>query len=337
MGLFEKFTETVIVKSSNELEKQIVALKKLQEKYPNNEKVEKQLKLCELGLYGENKIEYELKNANIGMYVLRDVNLKYEDMTAQIDYMIITPAYIYFVECKNLVGNITINNRGEFVREYTYKGKKIKEGIYSPIRQTERHLEIFKKIRTQRRNSLIDRIFRELGEKRFKPLVVIANPKSILNIKDAPKEIKDKVIRADSLISYIKKDIQSTDKDLLWNKETMYTNALSIMQNYNQKIEKNYEEELEGRLERSTKEKQIQPLDVSNDNNEKLRAELIAFRKNRAKEKNVPPYYIFNNEELELLLKYKPRSIEKLREENILADVKIRLHGKGIVEIINNQ
>ena len=68
------------------------------------------LKLCELGLKGEKEIEFELKNANIGMYVLHDINMKYEDLTAQIDYIIITPASMYFIECKNLVGNITVNN-----------------------------------------------------------------------------------------------------------------------------------------------------------------------------------------------------------------------------------
>ena len=70
------------------------------------------LKLCELGLKGEKEIEFELKNSNIGMYVLHDINMKYEDLTAQIDYIVITPASMYFIECKNLVGNIRVNSRG---------------------------------------------------------------------------------------------------------------------------------------------------------------------------------------------------------------------------------
>ena len=104
------------------------------------------LKLCELGLKGEKEIEFELKNSNIGMYVLHDINMKYEDLIAQIDYIVITPASMYFIECKNLVGNIRVNSRGEFIREYIYNKRKVKEGIYSPIRQAERHIEIFKKI-----------------------------------------------------------------------------------------------------------------------------------------------------------------------------------------------
>jgi len=205
MGIFDKFNDTIFYKKDNELEVQVEILKKLLEKY-NNEELKHKLRICELGLYGENEIEFELKNANIGMYVLRDVNLKYNDLTAQIDYIIITPGYVYFVECKNLIGNITINNRGEFIREYSYNGKTVKEGIYSPIRQAERHVEVFKKIWSERNNGLLDKLFSEQKQRWFKPLVVIANSKSILNTKFAPKEIKNKLIKSDSLINYIKKD-----------------------------------------------------------------------------------------------------------------------------------
>ena len=125
MELFKKFTETIFYKKDSQLEEQISALKELQQEYPNNSKLNYKLKLCELGLIGENEIEFELKNANIGMYILHDVNLKYKDLTAQIDYIIITPGYTYFVECKNLIGNISVNNRGEFIREYIYNHKKI--------------------------------------------------------------------------------------------------------------------------------------------------------------------------------------------------------------------
>jgi len=334
MGLFEKFTETIFYKSDNQLELQIEALRNLLEKYPNNEKLKYKLKICELGLYGEKEIEFELKNANIGMYVLRDVNLKYNDMTAQIDYIIITPGYIYFIECKNLIGNITVNERGEFIREYDYNGKKIKEGIYSPIRQSERHLEIFKKIWTQKRNGFWDKIFREQRQSWYKPLVVIANSKSVLNIKYAPKEIKSKIVKSDSLIDYIQKDIKKTDKELLGNKQSMQTAAFNIMQNYNQEINRDYEKELEELIKKDTSEKNKVSLGTENIIDEKLKIELINFRKNRAKEKNIPAYYVFNNEELELLIKYKPDSIEKLRENKILSDVKIKLHGEYIIEII---
>lgn len=70
----------------------------LLEKYPDNEKLQNELKICEIGLQGEKEIAFELKNANIGMYGLHDLNLEYKDLKAQVDYIIITSVYIYFDE-----------------------------------------------------------------------------------------------------------------------------------------------------------------------------------------------------------------------------------------------
>lgn len=89
LDIFNKFTETIFYKNDSELEFQIEALKKLHEEYPKNEIILQKLKLCELGLAGEKEIEFELKNANIGMYVLHDVNLQFEDLKAQVDYILI--------------------------------------------------------------------------------------------------------------------------------------------------------------------------------------------------------------------------------------------------------
>ena len=105
-----KFTDTIFYKKDSELEYQIEALKKVKESYPNNYAISKKLILAELGLKGEKEIEFELKNADIGMYVLHDINMQYKDIKAQIDYIIITPAKFYFVECKNLIGDIIVNS-----------------------------------------------------------------------------------------------------------------------------------------------------------------------------------------------------------------------------------
>lgn len=329
MELFKKFTETIFYKKDNQLEEQISALKELQREYPNNSKLNYKLKLCELGLIGENEIEFELKNANIGMYILRDVNLKYNDLTAQIDYIIITPGYTYFVECKNLIGNITVNNRGEFTREYIYNHKKIVEGIYSPIRQAERHIEIFKKIFDESQTSFMDKIFKNIRTSWLKPLVVLANSKNILKLTYAPKSIKNQIVRSDSLINYIKRDINSLNKDYLSSQKYMNNLAFNIMQNYNQDIEKNYKEDFRKWLEKDNKP------NFKNINNEKIKTELINYRKNKSQEKNIPAYYIFTNEELNLLLNLLPKNYQELEKSNILSNVKLKLHGQEIINIIN--
>ena len=141
-----RFKDTVFYKENSDLQEKYKALKQLNEEYPNNEKIKHEKYIIKKGLDGENEIIYQLKKANIGMYVLRDIKLKYEDLTAQIDYIIITPIYTYYVECKNLFGNIIVTDRGDFIREYTINGKKIKKGIYSPLRQVEQQREVVRKI-----------------------------------------------------------------------------------------------------------------------------------------------------------------------------------------------
>lgn len=118
------FKDAIFYKENSDLQDRYDALKKLNEEYPNNEELMSAMYFIKKGFEGENEIAYQLKKSNIGMYVLRDVKVKYEDLTAQIDYVIITPVFIYYVECKNLVGNITVDEKGDFIREYTINGKK---------------------------------------------------------------------------------------------------------------------------------------------------------------------------------------------------------------------
>ena len=289
------------------------------------------LKLCELGLKGEKEIEFELKNANIGMYVLHDINMKYEDLTAQIDYIIITPASMYFIECKNLVGNIIVNSRGEFIREYTYNRKKVKEGIYSPIRQVERHIEIFKKIWNSKNTKLINKFQMKNFDKWCKYIVVMTNSKSILDIKSAPKEIKNKIVRSDSLVKYLQNDVNNTDKDMRYTAKEMKDNAFGIMNNYNVIIDRDYEQELRDWLKNniSLENSLNKIVDSCKENREELlKKELKDFRRITSREKNIPAYYIFNNDELEKLVKYKPKNIIELKNLKILSDIKIKVHGQ---------
>ncbi len=78
-----------------------------------------------------------------------DLHYEFEGLTAQIDYLIITRKRIFVVECKNLFGNIEINNSGDFIRTMEFNRKYKKEGIYSPITQNKRHLDLLKQIRRE--------------------------------------------------------------------------------------------------------------------------------------------------------------------------------------------
>lgn len=88
-----------------------------------------------------------MKNSGMDMYILHDIYLETGDLTAQIDYIVITRQHIYVIECKNLIGNIYVDNKGAFVCNYEVSGKKIKDGIYSPVTQNQRHLQVMKEVR----------------------------------------------------------------------------------------------------------------------------------------------------------------------------------------------
>ena len=331
MGLIDsaidafRFKDTVFYKENSDLQSKYDALKKLNEEYPNNEELLSELFIVKKGLDGENEIAYQLKKAHIGMYVLRDIKVKHEDLTAQIDYVIITPVYTYYVECKNLVGNITVTDKGDFIREFTINGKKIKKGMYSPLRQVEAQREVIRKI-WESNSSAIKKFF---ASKNFdyyrRVLVVAANQDTILNTNRAPKEMKYKILRADALVRQIEYDLDHRGNDeYLESKKGMEEMAQSYV-DLSSKEEINYYDYY--------KEKYCN--DVSAPINDDLKDRLIELRKNRSNEMNIPAYYVFTNEELDKLVEMRPKTIEELKNANILTTIKIKTHGEEIIKVIN--
>ena len=319
-----RFKDTVFYKENSDLQDKYNALKKLNDEYPNNEDLLCELYIVKKGLDGENEIAYQLKKAHIGMYVLRDIKVKHEDLTAQIDYVIITPVYTYYVECKNLVGNITVTDKGDFIREFTINGKKIKKGMYSPLRQVEAQREVIRKI-WESNSSAIRKFF---ASKNFdyyrRVLVVAANQDTILNTNRAPKEIKYKILRADSLIRQIEYDLNHRENDeYLDSKKSMEEIAQSYI-NLSNNEDINYYEYY--------KNKYCNNVVSMNDD---LKDRLIELRKVRSSEMNIPAYYVFTNDELDKLVELRPKTIEKLKNANILSPIKIKTHGKIIIEEIN--
>ncbi len=319
-----KFKDTVFYKEDSDLQNQYNALKKLNEEYPNNENLINKLYMIKKGLDGENEISYQLKNAHIGMYVLRDVKVKYEDLTAQIDYVIITPIYTYFVECKNLVGNITVTEKGDFIREFEINGKKIKKGIYSPLRQVEAQREVIRKI-WESHTSKIRQLFASKNFEHYRRvLVVAANQDTILNTSKAPENMKHKILRADALIRQIEYDIEHRNSDdRAYSKKEMEALAKSYMDNIIDDEVDYYELYKE------------QYCNQQQSDHNALKNELIRLRKDRAEKLNIPAYYVFTNEELDKLVEVRPKTVEELRNSNILPPIKVKTHGVQIITEIN--
>ena len=320
-----RFKDTVIYKENSDLQNKYDALKKLNEEYPNNEDLLSELFIVKKGLDGENEISYQLKKAHIGMYVLRDIKVRYEDLTAQIDYIIITPVYTYYVECKNLVGNITVTDKGDFIREIEINGKKIKKGMYSPLRQVEAQREVIRKI-WESNSSAITKFFASKNFEYYRRvLVVAANQDTILNTNRAPKDMKYKILRADSLVRQIEYDLNHKGND-------EYVESRKGMESMAQAyVDLSIKDEIDyySYYKKKYCETIITPI------NDDLKERLIELRKTRSNNMNIPAYYVFTNDELDKLVELRPKSVEELKEANILTTIKIKTHGEEIIKEIN--
>lgn len=303
--------------------------------------------MIKLGSQGEKNVYFELKNSFLPMYVLHDIRIQHEDYNAQLDFVIITNRFICILETKKLNGDITINNQGEFIRTFrNSKGKFIKkEGMYSPISQNQRHVRI-----------LQDMLIKEKVIKATPviSLVVMANPKNIIDFKFAPKEIKQQIVKYDQLTPFLKKMIQKNDAVNL-SIVTMQDIAGALLKHHVETedgIVKKYEHLLvdevilvEAEVKKEIKhETPVVEQNVmkqatqgcSSDENveiDVIRTKLVNFRKAQAKEEGIAAYYIFNNNQMEDLIAKMPKSKEELCKCSGFGPVKAEKYGNQIVRI----
>lgn len=201
--VFFSSKKPVILKEGSEAEEQLRQLEEIHNKLsPQGQRqLESDMRLIKAGLVGEDRVMFELKNSHMEMFVLQDLYLEYEGLTAQIDFLVLTPQRNFVIECKNLVGSIEVNQRGEFIRTFE-NGKH--EGIYSPITQNQRHLGLIRSMREAHRSLFANIVAGNSFDDVYQSLIVLANPKTLLRNQGAKKEVLDMVIRSDQLVSTIK-------------------------------------------------------------------------------------------------------------------------------------
>ncbi len=262
MGLFSK-PEVVFLKESSDATDY---LHKLEELLPEangevKKQIQKEIAITKAGIAGEDNIAFELRNSGMDMFVLRDIFLRTEDgREAQIDFVVVTKVQTFLIECKNLFGNIKINSRGEFIRSFQLGDRKYKEGIYSPISQSERHALVYRDCRSERKGKVMRALWNHWYYKTFvDSLVVLANEKTIIDDKEAPKEVRNKVYRADQLNSVIAKMVKKMDK--FENRSTIaeMRSQAEIILEMNQDSQKKYAEKFEKIVEQMKAESEKVP------------------------------------------------------------------------------
>lgn len=317
-----RFKNQVLYKEDTTTQKELDRMKEYLKTHPNKD-LENKVKLFEYGLAGEKQVLYELLHSGIGMYILHNVSFEYKGKSAQIDFVVITARCTYFIECKNFIGNITINSKGDFVRTYMKNNRKVTEGTYNPITQSKRHLEIIKEENYDNANILYKMNFEKTFDSFHDYIVVMANPKTIINDKYAPKNIKERLVKADQIIECLKR-LESKRDPFRFEKDIKKVADVYIESNREKSLLKSFiaEDEKEN---------------IKGDNKETIRSELKKYRLQKAKSLNYKPYFIFNDQTLEEILSIMPRTLTDLKKISGFGDKKIEFYGQDIINIINER
>jgi len=306
------------VKDFSKENDQLTALNELFNKVVDSEKkdnIERDIKLLRYGLDGENNVYFELKNSFLPILCLHDVRLEYGDYVAQLDFVVISNKFTVILETKKLSGNISIDQDGNFVRTMKNRyGKEYKEGIYSPITQNIRHVDILKHVLSKEL---------QINNMPMLSLVVMANPKTIIKKYKCPAEIERTLIKYDQIKATLEKYQNDKANQYDLPEKDMFDIA-NLLVRLNTPIDMDF----------------VAKYQLSNDeyqrkSEEQLREELTAYRLQTSRDENIKAYYIFNNAEMEDMIVRYPRTEEELLAVKGFGKAKMEKYGDAILGIFN--
>lgn len=339
MGIFDKLREPVVLKDNSDAIKQIEQLNNYLNTAPEDIKpqIQQDIRLLQYGIRGEEALMFELKNSHLPMYIMHDLFFELNGLKAQIDFLIVTRKLVIILECKNLFGNINIDNQGNFTRTVQLGNRFKKTGIYSPIAQNERHIKMIREIRRESKSVIFRKAFEKYFDDIYKSIVVLANPSSVLEMRYAPKEIKDKIVRLDGLTRYIEKLHEQSD---LHNRSDKEMKELADF--YCEKSVQNTKDYTEkyriGITDDDIQFEKTQENEISDNNSigtEKtpLYEALRSYRYNKNRDEGVKPYYLFNNSQLDALISADPHSINDIKKVSGFGEIKCSKYGEDILSI----
>lgn len=322
-NLFMKKREPVFLKEDSSLVESLEELKAMLDKLKGSdlESLERDIFLIEQGITGEKNVEFELRNSYFPIIVLKDLYYELGDQTAQIDFLVFTSKLMFIIECKNLYGNLTIDRQGNFVRTLNYGKKTWKEGIYSPITQNQRHKDLLHKMTVESKTNLFKKY---LADSRFDkyciPVVVLANPKTVLEMNNAPRNIKNNVIRADQLIAFIRNHHNISKEEAVSEKAQMRWAQFYL--NAHQEKEDSF----------LSKYKTILANEIPIEERG-IYKELKKYRLVKSREEKIKAYYIYTNKQLEELILSEPACIEDIMKLAWMSELKINKYAQDILNI----
>lgn len=164
-----------------------VLLERLPKNHPQYKKVLADYNKYHRGFLGENDVDYYLSFLKDDFTVLQDVSLMVNHQRLQIDSMIISPCSIYVIEIKNLTGKLTLDTDIQQITQTTEA--QMERGYQYPIHQLN--------IQMMKLKLWLERFqFKHID---VEGIIVISDPKTILEVKGSHEPIIEKVIHAAAL------------------------------------------------------------------------------------------------------------------------------------------
>jgi superfamily II DNA helicase RecQ len=178
--------------------------------------------------------------------------------------------------------------------------------------------------------------FEKFFKDTYRSVIVLANPKTVINLKSAPKEIKDQIIRSDQLIEYIKKSVRES-KDLAWSEKEMYEMADFFVGLHKENpVDYTARYMLGERVEQSEEiieKEESGGVKVGIEETPLYKA-LKQYRYDTSKAEGVKAFQVYNNAQMEALIAAIPRNLDELRKISGFGEVKCEKYGEAILEIV---
>ncbi|MDE6413011.1 MAG: HRDC domain-containing protein [Eubacterium sp.] len=160
----------------------------------------------------------------------------------------------------------------------------------------------------------------------FVPIVVLANPKTVINNRFAKKAVKEKVIKADQLIQYIKNAYNKSNSSAFSDSDTKKWAESFLQKNCENKTDykAKYGKYI---ISENTVENNVTFEEMFN--------ELKAYRLKMSRQENIKPYYIYNDKQLKELIDKKPKTLNELQQVSGFGEKKAEKYGKDILQILS--
>ena len=328
--LMKTINTPTFIKDFNKESENIISLNKLLNSDIDAEtkrKIDNELNLQKYVQDSLSKVYFELKNSPVPFYGLYNIKLEQGDNKSDIDFLMFTNQFCCIINCKSHQGNIEIDSQGSFSRWVKKGEKSIKEGMYSPVEENRRAELVLKAIINNH----------GLEKLPIKSLTVFTNPKATLNFKGCSEDFSDKVIKVDLLNTKLRD--MALDIAPAVYEETKAKEVAEILKGLDTSVSIDYSTKFKSNLSSENISK-VEPEIVASavksvkDDEEKLVNALKAYRTSIATLNKIPPYYIFNNEEMGKIVDVMPKNKQEFILIKGFGEVKFEKYGEEILNII---